>query len=147
MNAAVLDIATVEPSGSKAVRIPNFLRLLSQAEREMYDRIPAAIEHMPHPCFDLPDIKDTLFGQDWTIDLPKWRYYQAVEDELPSSALGKTVLSKEDEVSLFLHYNYARRQLGELIERLWAGHDRWVSGSKECSKSERICPKPTWPWS
>ena len=116
MNNAVLEIANAEPSGKKAIRRPNFLRLLSQTEREVYDRIPAIIEHMPHSCFDSPDVEDTLFGQDWMTELPKWRYYHEAEDGFVGGSSGKTVLSKEDEVRLFLRYNFARRQLGELIQ-------------------------------
>ena len=89
---------------------------LGAEERELYDRIPQAVDHVAHSSFTSEDIEETLFGDHSRVDVPQWTYFAEVADEIPSNVTKRNVLKSKDEALLFLRYNYARFRLGSLIE-------------------------------
>ncbi len=50
------------------------------------------------------------------MNIPRWTYPARVSEEIPPPTAKPTVLSHEDERTLFLSYNYARYRLNKLIE-------------------------------
>jgi RNA polymerase sigma factor (sigma-70 family) len=70
---------------------------------------------MPHESFPLPETEEKLFGPDSPkIEVPPWTHFpDAVEDV---SLERRMTLRSQEEVTLFLRYNYARYRLGQLID-------------------------------
>jgi len=90
---------------------------LTRRQRECYERIPKDVQAVRHPCFDDPDVKNRFFGEGApTIKRPPWTLFPEVPDDVGRMP-HRTALSKDDEVRLFLRYNYARYHLQELIDK------------------------------
>jgi len=91
------------------------LRRLSEADRRVYESIPADIEYVPHPDFRLAATEERLFGPDAEeIAVHRWRQFPQVgEAEAPVRPRRK--LSREQEAELFLRYNYARYRVARAV--------------------------------
>ncbi len=94
----------------------DFLKFLSAQERKLYKRIPEEMDYVSHPSFTSADIEERLFGEDLKITIPRWTCPAEVSGEIPPRTTKPTVLSCDDEKTLFLRYNYARYRLNKLIE-------------------------------
>ena len=107
--------AVVTDSGSSEPN-PNCLKFLSAQERKLYKRIPDQMDHVFDPSFASEEMEERLLEEDSKITIPRWTYLAGVSEELPIQTAKPTVLSREDERTLFLSYNYARYRLNKLIE-------------------------------
>ena len=94
----------------------NFLKFLSAKERKLYKRIPDEMDYVFHPSFASGGEEERLFSEDSQVPIPRWTYLAGVSEEIPPPPAKTTVLSREDERTLFLSYNYARYRLSKLIE-------------------------------
>jgi len=91
---------------------------LTPKQRKVYARIPESIRHVPHASFEHPDTEARLFGSDATqISIPRWTQFAEVPEEITTSRTVRAALTKDQEMSLFLRYNYARYRLGALTEK------------------------------
>ncbi len=91
---------------------------LTKEQHDCYAKIPEKIDSVWHPCFDDPDAKARFFGPDAEeIASPQWRLFPEVPEDAAKTIQGRKLLSKADEASLFLRYNYARFRLSKLAER------------------------------
>ncbi len=93
----------------------DFLKFLSAAERKLYNRIPDGVDYVGHLSFSSAGIEERLFGEDSRIDIARWTYPAQVSEEIPPGSSKPTVLSRKDEATLFLRYNYARYRLSKLV--------------------------------
>ncbi len=74
-------------------------------------------DYVSHPCFTRPGTEDELFGANAErIERPQWTSFPEIPEEVTLKKSGKTKLSADDEVRLFLRYNYARYRLGLLAQ-------------------------------
>ena len=74
-------------------------------------------DYVSHPCFTGPGTEDELFGVNaLTVERPQWTSFPEIPEEVTIKKRGKTTLSADDEVRLFLRYNYARYRLGLLAQ-------------------------------
>lgn len=72
------------------------------------------IEYVYHPSFSLPQTDQRLWGEDCThIEV---RPYDLVPQEQTHRRLGRSSLSKDEEKTLFLRYNYARYRLARSLQ-------------------------------
>ena len=89
---------------------------LEEEDRKLYESIPAKLDYVFHPSFNLPATEQRFFGpQAETIRVLPWRQYPALEDPVRSAPGRRTQLSRTQEAGLFLRYNYARFRLAELV--------------------------------
>ena len=88
---------------------------LSDEQRRLYARIPAAIDWVDHPSFSSAQAEAELFGaQADPIDVCRWTYFAGMAGESAATPRKRHILSGDDEVRLFLRYNYAKCRLGQL---------------------------------
>ncbi len=74
-------------------------------------------DYVSHPCFTRPGTEAELFGVNaQTIERPQWTSFPEIPEEVVLKKRGKTTLSGDDEVRLFMRYNYARYRLGLLAQ-------------------------------
>ena len=86
--------------------------------QSLYRRIPESISHVPHESFGLPATERELFGAGSPeIDIPQWIHVPDIPEDTPIARKARKALSKDDEVQLFLRFNYARYRLGELTRK------------------------------
>lgn len=93
-----------------------FLKFLSDQERKLYKKIPDEMDYIFDPSFASEDMEERLFGEYSQIAIPRWTYVAEVSEEISTPTAKPNVLSREDERTLFLSYNYARYRLKQLIE-------------------------------
>lgn len=91
---------------------------LRQNEQDQYRRIPSHIYFVPHPIFSLSSTQKKLFGVGAeVIEAPNWVLSHEIKDENDKPKTQKRkFLSPQEEVTIFLRYNYARYRLSKLIE-------------------------------
>jgi RNA polymerase sigma factor (sigma-70 family) len=95
----------------------------NETDVRLYESIPDAVDHVPHPEYLCPAAEKQLFGPDApTIPVPQWRpsldFQDAQEEvELPELPQAKRQLSRQDEALLFRRYNCARYHLAGLMEK------------------------------
>ncbi len=107
---------TRDGTGSTKDRNSGAEKALSREDRDVYSRIPEAIDHVENDAFGDPGAEERFFGPEAaSIDIPAWTHFPEGAEEIPSSSRRGT-LSANDEAELFLRYNYARFRLGELID-------------------------------
>jgi len=88
---------------------------LSPEQRSVYARIPTSIDHVPHESFEHPDTEADLFGADAPqISIPPWAQFPQVPTEMAAPRQVRPTLTRQQEASLFLRFNYARYRLGVL---------------------------------
>ena len=88
---------------------------LSEADREVYQRIPKEVAFVPHPDFDKRKIEAELFGPEAeSIRIPRWRQYPD-ESHPDRTRRVPPRLTRQQEATLFMRYNYARCRLAKLI--------------------------------
>ena len=74
-------------------------------------------DYVSHPSFTRPGAEDELFGANaQIIERAQWTSFPEIPEEVTLKKRGKTTLSADDEVRLFLRYNYARYRLGLLAQ-------------------------------
>lgn len=74
-------------------------------------------DYVSHPSFSNPGVEKDLFGKNGQpIERPQWTSFPEIPEDAPVRKRGKTALSADDEVKLFLRYNYARYRLGFLAQ-------------------------------
>ena len=84
----------------------------------IYRQIPESTSHVPHESFKLPATERELFGAGSTeIDVPQWTHFPEVPEDSHPGRKARKALSKDDEVRLFMRFNYARYRLGELTAK------------------------------
>ena len=93
-----------------------FFASLSEQDRRLYRSIPGAVDYMPHPKFRLASTEAALFGPAAAvIAAPRWRPYLDIDDPEARPPKMRSLLSTEQEQTLFLRYNYARYRLARLV--------------------------------
>ncbi len=96
---------------------PGFLSRLSEEQCRMYHRIPDKVEWVDHQSFQLPDSEERYFGKSCEdVSVPAWTHFPQVDENVPEARVKRTALKAEDEVRMFLTYNYAKYRLEKLIE-------------------------------
>jgi len=113
---------------------------LSKAELLATERIPAAIDYVDHPSFELAETEQELFGHDRAVNVPLWTEFPQVPEENHRSSRKRTSVTASEEVQLFLRYNYARYRLAKVLaaqgRRFAAGRARqailWHGRVRQC---------------
>ena len=91
---------------------------LSQELQTIYRRIPETVDHVPHESFSKPEAEKKLFGANsQKVSIPHWTHFPEVPEDSPTARKARKALSKDEEATLFLRFNYARYRLGELTEK------------------------------
>jgi RNA polymerase primary sigma factor len=89
---------------------------LTPQEVELYAQVPSKAAFVPHSSFTSPATEDKLFGQDAVqVARPQWTGFTEIAEDIKPRT-GRTSLRSEDEVQLFLQYNYARYRLAKLVK-------------------------------
>ncbi len=74
-------------------------------------------QYVENPMFSLRSTETKLFGQNARkIIAPTWVHFPEVPEDIQPRPRGKATLSQEDEIGLFLRYNYSRYRLSKLAE-------------------------------
>ena len=95
----------------------NVLSGLTDFEREIYSRIPESVSCVYHHSFASPSTEERLYGEDaQQVEVPAWTHFPEVPEEIPTVHAKRMTLTAQDEVKLFLSYNYARFRLAKLME-------------------------------
>jgi RNA polymerase primary sigma factor len=98
---------TVHPSG-EATDLTG--RQLSHLEQ-----LATSKNCISHPSFDLSCTEEELFGPDAPeVRISAWSSFPELQEDIPPRHQGHSPLRSEDEVRLFLRYNYARYRLASL---------------------------------
>jgi RNA polymerase sigma factor (sigma-70 family) len=88
-----------------------------KAEKDDLGLIPTFIDFVYHASFASPATEEKLFGeQAQKIQVPNWTHFPEVPEDIVSGSVRRTTLGADDEVRLFLRYNYARYRLSKLYE-------------------------------
>jgi RNA polymerase primary sigma factor len=103
------------PATKRATPISKILR--AQAEQVMQGNYA----FMDSPSFNQPDIEAELFSEEEPV-LPLVSWYQPTRDEMVDAATSGTpkLMSASEEKLMFLRYNFAKKRLGEIKERVEA---------------------------
>jgi len=107
--------ATQVAEASRTARTAS-INLLTENERQLYNQIPSEVDYVYNSCLASPSTEDSLFGESaQKVEVPSWTHFPEVAEEVPTGRSKRTVLKPEDEVRLFLRYNYARYRLSKLV--------------------------------
>jgi len=88
---------------------------LSDEQKTLYVQIPPTVEWVNHPSFQSPEAEAELFGdQADPVDVCRWLHFPRMVSELDPAPRERNALSADDEVKLFLRYNYAKYRLAQL---------------------------------
>ncbi len=91
---------------------------LNEEERQLYEIISKNVFFVSHPSFDEPGIEEKLFGSDAEIiRIANWVAPATIQDENATRRKKTKSLTKEQQETLFLRYNYARYRLSALLEK------------------------------
>lgn len=89
---------------------------LSTEDRKLYESIPAEVDYVFHPSFNLPATAGRLFGENAdTIAVSHWRQYPALEEPARRTPKARAQLTGAQEAALFRRYNYARYRLAGVM--------------------------------
>jgi RNA polymerase sigma factor (sigma-70 family) len=78
---------------------------------------PTFVQYVNHVSFASSTAEDSLFGpQARRPEVADWTYFAETSEDMIGNVARKTILSAQDEVALFLRYNYARYRLSKLFE-------------------------------
>ncbi len=92
-------------------------RALTEEERGLYARIPADVDYVAHPSFQLRQTEQELFGAACEdIQIPRWTSFPEAAGDVAPARGRRARLSAKEEAVLFLRYNYARHRLAELVQ-------------------------------
>ena len=112
MKTATLSATHVIAESSRV----NVLSGLTDYEREIYSRIPESVSCVYHHSFASPSTEERLYGEDaQQVEVPAWTHFPEVPEEIPTVHAKRMTLTAQDEVKLFLSYNYARFRLAKLM--------------------------------
>jgi len=104
---------TAQARAPKRLKVP---RKLTGEMREVYLRIPPDIECVRHASFDDPAVAGRLFGPNaLRVHVPEWFNPPEIPDDRHTARIKPIKLAAEQEVLLFLRYNYARHRLMQFI--------------------------------
>jgi len=79
---------------------------------------PAVIHYIDHPSFSLPQTRQTLWGpRRDEIDVRPYRLLPEVVQGCADQRHPRTSLTREQERTLFLRYNFAKYRLNELVRK------------------------------
>ena len=107
---------TATPQTSPAARQSRPSWKLSEMERQVYARIPLEIDYMDHPSFRRSSAEEEYFGcRRLDVPTPVWTDFPEVPEDVPVRAKAGRKLGPDEEIHLFLRYNYARYRLSELL--------------------------------
>lgn len=88
---------------------------LGEGDFEVYCQIPETVGYVDHESFESPSNEERYYGsQAQHIDVPAWTHFPEVPEDVPTARNTKATLDRDEEVSLFLRYNYARFRLAKL---------------------------------
>jgi RNA polymerase sigma factor (sigma-70 family) len=88
-----------------------------EAGREFGDT-SGELHYVHHPSFSLPATAERLWGEEReVIDVPPYSLMSELEPDHKAPASGRPSLSREQEKTLFLRYNYAKYRLKKLLEQ------------------------------
>jgi len=91
---------------------------LSPEHQSVYRRIPETVEHVHHESFSQRATEKELFGSEsQEVSVPRWTHFPEVPEDSPAARKARKALSKDQEATLFLRFNYARYRLGELTRK------------------------------
>ena len=86
--------------------------------RTKAELVPEAVSHVPHESFSSRATEQKLFGagsQEFVV--PGWTHFPEVPADNQTARKTRKALSKQEEATLFLRFNYAKYRLGELTEK------------------------------
>jgi RNA polymerase sigma factor (sigma-70 family) len=79
---------------------------------------PAEIHYVHHPSFSLPATAERLWGEGREeIDVAPYSLLPELDEDRAAGGRGRTSLSRQQERTLFLRYNYAKYRLKKLTEK------------------------------
>jgi len=91
-------------------------RGLKGEDLDTYLRIPPDIRCVEHPSFEDPHTEERLFGPEAEqVYVPAWCCPPEVPEDRPANRIRPIKLTAQQEVLLFLRYNYARWRLQRII--------------------------------
>ena len=93
-------------------------RKLTPEMQSIYRQIPEVVSHVPHESFSSRATEQKLFGagsQEFVV--PGWTHFPEIPEDNPTARNARKALSKQEETTLFLRFNYARYRLGELTAK------------------------------
>ena len=91
---------------------------LSESDRYVYLHVPADMQWMHSPSFDLPGAEEELFGSGApVISLPAWVDYPGLTDEPAAPRSRRVSLKAPEESLLFRRYNFACFRVAGLLAR------------------------------
>ncbi len=103
----------VRVPGGGSLKVP---RGLKGDALDTYLRIPSDIRCVEHPSFEDPKTAGRLFGpQAEQVYVPAWSCPPEVPEDRPAIRIRPIKLTAQQEVLLFLRYNYARWRLQRII--------------------------------
>lgn len=86
---------------------------LTAQETALYAQIPSEVDYIPNGSFESAATEDKLFGPGaMKVRRPSWTGFEAPDDE--AHPRHRQTLKQEEEVHLFLQFNYARYRLAKL---------------------------------
>lgn len=94
----------------------DILNALTEDERIIYEQIPDDVDYVDNPVFAADDAEEKFFGATSPeVEVPQWTQFPEVPEEIQPAGARRTTLHAQDEVQLFLKYNFARYHLSHLI--------------------------------
>jgi RNA polymerase sigma factor (sigma-70 family) len=91
------------------------LAQMNPEDRRMYETIAENLDYVDHPSFHESDTEADLFGPDAeVIDVPEYSLFPDQDGALPAR---HHTITRQQERTLFLRYNYARFRACELLDK------------------------------
>jgi RNA polymerase primary sigma factor len=103
------------PKGGRGPELQRRRGRLAADDWQLYRCIPNDVQYVPHESFASWEMEERLFGEGVRVDVPRWRHYEEPAEGVPASLARRRRLTAQDEMTLFLRYNYARYRLSLLI--------------------------------
>ncbi len=89
----------------------------ARADRHGDEETPGDLHYVHHPSFSLPGAAERFWGPHREqIDIAPYSLLPEVDEGRARTGAGRTLLSPEQERTLFLRYNYAKYRLKKLAE-------------------------------
>ena len=89
----------------------------SRGARRARAEMPSDVDYVDNASFAEPETEGRLFGDEAKdIQVPQWASFPEVPEDIEVRSRGRTTLRGEEEVSLFLRYNYSRYRLSKLAQ-------------------------------
>ena len=103
------------------------MRGLTPEQNHLVDKIPESVDYIDHESFLLPDAEEQFFGPDAErFEVPLW---SPPSDPVKMLELAKKItLTAEQEIAMFLRFNYARYRLHLLVTTAQARSSPQLAG-------------------